>query len=195
MPEQVAQEAPKKLSFENDFILINRYRIPYVDCGCMADAMKQEEKKEDKLKEEPKILSLTNLSGIDLKIKQTSKKSELSAEVRRMPNVDMTLLQAYHSVEKTKKLIIPEDRINQIIESLSRNCLNLRNAIYDSPSRTINFFVKQKVKKLDEKRTIVYKVVMTKGKKFDIVILSLQEPEIIKGEAGQLFAIDCSLKY
>ncbi|MFA7192253.1 MAG: hypothetical protein WC089_03075 [Candidatus Paceibacterota bacterium] len=195
MPEQVAQEAPKKLSFENDFTLIRRYRILYVDHGSIADATKQEEKKEGKPTKEIMINSVTNLSGIDLKMKQASRKSEISIDVRMMQKVDITLLQAYHSIGKTREIIIPEDRIMQIIHSLSRSCLDFRGDIYKSPTRTVNFFVKQKVKKLDEKRTIVYRVIMTKGKKFDIVILSLQDPEIIKGEAGHLFAIDYSLKH
>ncbi|MBP6931641.1 MAG: hypothetical protein KBD48_03085 [Candidatus Pacebacteria bacterium] len=196
MPDsKAAQEAPKKLDFEKDFKLISNHRIPYVDCGCMPD-LTPKKKLVKKTKKEEVIISVQNLSSFDLNVNQTSKNSEMSVEIRQTPDLrDITLRQAYRSISKTKKIIIPKLRIIQIIKSLSRSCLDMRNEIYDSPSRTINFFVKLKDKKIEEKGVFVYRVTMTKGKKFEIVIWDLDDSNIIKGQAGQLFAIDASCKH
>jgi hypothetical protein len=192
---KAAQEAPKKLDFEKDFKLISSYRIPYVDCGCMPD-LTPKKMKDEKSEKEEVILSIQNLSSFDLNVDQTSKNSEITVEIRQSPiSMDLTLRQAYRSISRTKKIIIPKSRINQIIKSLSRSCLDMRNDIYSSPSRTINFFVKRKIKKIDEKGVFVYRVMMTKGRKFEIVILDLDDSGIIKSQEGQLFAIDASCKH
>lgn len=211
MPEPQTQVAPDAPNFQKDFSIIYECRIPQVDCICVTPEPPQQKKPDDEDAPKPpkkncacsvfglekqNIISVENRAGYNPEIKPVVKKSEISLEIRQSPgSKDMTILQVFKSLGKSRKIIVPEARILQIIKSSTRKCSEIRNEIYLSPQKTINFFVKQKVKKGSGERLFVFRLIMTKAKKFKVIILSINDPEIIKGEEGHLWAIDCCLKH
>jgi hypothetical protein len=183
-----SQEAPTKIFTFEDLDFISRHRIPFIESGSMFDSRGKKNKHEEK------IISIKNVSGFNPKIhKHVVKNCDLSIETRKFPESEnFTLKQVYFSFSKSKRVIIPESRILQIINSQSRKCNEFRKDIFATTSHAVNFFVKIKSKKIDNsKRIFVYRLIMTKGGDFDVKILDLDSPENVK---GQLVSVDISTK-